>query len=329
MNLTYMNLRNALLGGTITSANLQTLLTSNGAYASAMEAMAGHRSSVDMLTNSETAMSILQMSGRALALMLGKETGYLGTINSPHFLQPGDANTKLRRQAYTTVGTVTWVLPAGGVSDVVAFCVGGGGGGAGGWSSSPNYGGGGGGGQVIAKRRTNVTASQTVTVGVGGAAGGSAAAGGNGGSSSFGSLVTALGGGAGNRGVAGSGGGSTSLGVWFDASVDATQLAWMPNMEIKGGNGGINGSGANASFSYYRNTVDNTRQFIVGAGGVGNSPANGGGRYGGGGGGASGTSRVAPSASTGGGGTGGGASSGDFTGTAGGSGIVVLYWTLA
>ncbi len=101
---------------------------------------------------------------------------------------------------FTSVGTTSWVAPAG-VTSVQYLVVGGGGGG--------NWGGGGAGGFRTGTLSVTPGNSYTVTVGAGGAGGGS-----NGSNSVF-SSITSIGGGAGpnsvgNGGVGGSGGGGGS-----------------------------------------------------------------------------------------------------------------------
>lgn len=324
MNLTYMTLRNGLMNGTISSASLQALLTGTAAYASAFEAMCGHKSSVDMLTNSSQAMATIQGSGRAIATMLSKEVGYVNMIASPFFIQPGGAGTKLGRNVFTSSGT--WTYP-GALSDLMVLLIGGGGSGAISFSSS-NYATGGGGGEILAKKLTGVVANQTVTIGTGGTKSSTIAANGTaGGSSSFGSLATAAGGGAGvynaSAYVSAAGGGTTTQASWLDKNW--TTAFWQPVLDVVGG-----ASQTGCQYTYYRQAIDATRTFTLGTAGAQQGGAGTG--YAAGGGNVYGTSSQQGASAAANSGCGGGAtvaSSGTANAGQGGSGLVVVYYTLA
>ena len=135
---------------------------------------------------------------------------------SQFFSGASSGGKTLKFQEFTTVGTSTWVRPAG-VDVVNVECWGGGGGGSAGrgtasCNTTSNTGGGGGGSGTYAERKDiPVTGNVTVTIGSGGPGGvgettGSAvgARGNDGGNSSFGALLVAKGG-AGSASATGAG----------------------------------------------------------------------------------------------------------------------------
>lgn len=227
---------------------------------------------------------------------------------------------------YMSTGTTTW-SPKVGVSAIDYLAVAGGGGGGTG---------GGGGGQVKTDTNFATSAPATVTVGAGGTT-----FGGTGGSSVF-STITALGGGyggagsagAGQSGTGGGGGGSFNSGNGGTGSGGGNGGTGNANTGGGGGGGGASGTngtnGAGAGTNFGGNGGNGTASSISGssvtyAGGGGGGTVPGGGSGGTGGGGAGGNvGGTAGSANTGGGG-GGVISSGPG---AGGSGIVIVSYTL-
>jgi LruC domain-containing protein len=216
--------------------------------------------------------------------------------------------------SFTTVGTHTWVVPAG-VTSVKVWVVGGGGGAGGGWSPL-NSGGGGGGGGYAHHAAFAVTpgASLSVVVGAGGGGGGAEVAGSNGGDSSFAGTVVGRGGGGGRGGhsyhpLQGTGG---------TASGGQTNLA--------GGDGnGFAGSGSGNPYAGAGGRGScNTSNCWCGLAGGGA----GGGGLGGGAGTGTGVGEAGASYGGGGGGGRGGCNSGQIGGGSGAQGIVRLEWTL-
>ena len=138
---------------------------------------------------------------RELALFIDSGLTTDRSVNKNHWLPTNIAlSGSTAISTFTSVGTTSWVAPAG-VTSVQYLVVGGGGGG--------NWGGGGAGGFRTGTLSVTPGNSYTVTVGAGGAGGGS-----NGSNSVF-SSITSIGGGAGpnsvgNGGVGGSGGGGGS-----------------------------------------------------------------------------------------------------------------------
>jgi hypothetical protein len=244
-------------------------------------------------------------------------------------------------QSFTAVGTTSWTAPAG-VSSVEVLVVAGGGGGA------SRHGGGGGAGGLIYRSNYPVTSgsSYTVTVGGGGAgaASGSSTIGTNGGNSVFDSL-TAIGGGygssdsisggsggsgGGGRGNSNTPGGSAIQGQGFPGGRGTTQ-----SPIIGGGGGGAGGPGSPGGAGPGNGgngllfSITGTPVWYAGGGGGGASLGAAGG-LGGGDGNliAAVDSATAGPPNTGGGGGAGGHNDGtNWTGKAGGSGIVVLRYS--
>lgn len=278
----------------------------------------------ETLTLAVTANSIMAYGGTVTSAMVGGQTFRIHT-----FLASGTLTVD-------RAGTVQALIVAGG----------GGGGGYGG--------GGGGGGGVISTVMTLATGNHTVTVGAGGAMGA------NGGNSVF-NGQTAIGGGHGSVGggrtdwaatSGGSGGGGSDTNVSFhpggagtvgQGNAGGTRQTNGPGA----GGGGAGGVGANSS-NYnggnggtgIQNTISGTSTYYAGGGGGACGSASTAGIGGQGGGGNGGTlnaangQTVTPAANggqnTGGGGGGGSINVGaqDFTGTSGGSGIVIIAYAL-
>jgi len=285
-------------------------------------------------------------------------TGYV-TVPAKNALNR--PNIDLVVQSFTSVGTTSWTAPAGVTAIDVLVVAGGGGGGAVRSASSFAAGAGGGAGGIIYQTNYAVTpnTSYTVTVGAGGA--GSTAGvnrGANGGNSVFGAL-TAIGGGGGaswgdggnTGGSGGSGGGGSgrivsntavggagTAGQGFDGGIGS---ATAPNYS-GGGGGGAGGRGGNGdpymgggggiglNFS-----ISKTPTWYGGGGGGGvytsSGPAGRGGLGGGGNGGQSYPSNGENGIANTGGGGGGASSNGSNvtnTGGAGGSGIVIIRYSL-
>jgi hypothetical protein len=249
-----------------------------------------------------------------------------------------------------TVSNTSWTCPTGVTSIEVLVVAGGGQGGS-------SHGGGGGGGGVIYNSAFPVTAgtAYTVTVGAGGYLAQSSPSQ-NGSNSVFGSL-TAIGGGAGtNEGGAGlsggsGGGGGGKGGATYNGGAGTIGQGHPGGRGTDnspyngGGGGGAGGPGQPATTAGGSGgpgvlyTISGTPTYYAGGGG-GNcyGPTSGtligfGGVGGGGNGGiyqtGSTTSGTAGTASTGGGGGGNSLASGNLYGMAGGSGIVIIRFTLA
>jgi len=247
--------------------------------------------------------------------------------------------------SFTTVGSYSWTVPAGVSTADVLVVAGGGGGGA-------DAAGGGGGGGVIYQQAVSVTGSVSVTVGAGGVGGrnSTSTVASNGSNSVFGAL-TAIGGGRGGtyRGGAGAAGGSGG-GGGFDSGVAGAATSgqgyaggagigsWSGG-PAAGGGGGAGGVGTAGNVSDGNGgpgrTVNITGSNVTYGGGGGGgrwsvttTVENGGSGGGGRGAGSCGANPSMPgTANTGGGG--GGAPAGCQTyGSAGGSGIVVIRYSL-
>jgi len=272
--------------------------------------------------------------------------------------------TNTGSQAYSVLAGSTpsgitatnWTAPTG-VTQVEVLVVGGGGAGGGG------TGGGGGAGGLIYNSAFVVTPgnSYTVTVGAGGSPGVSTASGGNGNNSVFGTL-TAIGGGGGGGanalgGTGGSGGGSGNsyqtaggsgtAGQGFNGGAGGVGTGGSGSPYQSGGGGGAGGPGA-STFTAATSTsgayaggggpglnfsISGTPTWYGGGGGGGSDTARvansaGAGGIGGGGRGGNGDSGVAGTASTGGGGGGGANSPSQLAGSAGGSGIVIIKYSV-
>ncbi|MGA1362031.1 MAG: glycine-rich domain-containing protein [Ilumatobacteraceae bacterium] len=247
--------------------------------------------------------------------------------------------------SWPTVGTYTWTPPAWVTELDVLVVAGGGGGGA-------DAAGGGGGGGVIYQQGLAVAGAKTVTVGAGGVGGrnstGTTAS--NGANSVFGAL-TAIGGGRGGtyRGGAGANGGSGG-GGGFDTGVAGTGTAGQGNAggdgignwhsgPAAGGGGGAGGPGTAGNVGDGNGgpgrTVNITGTNVTYGGGGGggrwsvtSTIENGGSGGGGRGAGSCGANESMPGAANTGGG-GGGAPAGCQTfGSAGGSGVVIVRYSL-
>ncbi|MES2948119.1 MAG: hypothetical protein V4858_06195 [Pseudomonadota bacterium] len=193
---------------------------------------------------------------------------------------------------FTSVGSNTWMVPAG-VTSVSIVATGGGGGG---------YNGGLGGSGCTVTATVAVTPGASIPVGVGGGGGGSAAgAGGGGGSSSFqinnpANMVIAGGGGGGgfSNAMGDSAGSACAGGVAAGGNGTAVSGSTYPGL---GGNGGVGGAGGNSGGGNIGGTGGSG---LAGAGGAGTSDGGGGGGSGSGAGGL-------PASTAGTGGAGGGA----------------------
>jgi hypothetical protein len=165
---------------------------------------------------------------------------------------------------FTSVGTTSFVPPAGGVTADVLVVAGGGSGGS-------SWGGGGGGGGVLHPTSITVSGTTTVTVGVGGAQAGNRACGIKGANSVFGSY-TAIGGGQGgctqffiNSG--GSGGGAGS-GKNFGDGTAGQGYAGGNYAFLSPGAGG-NGGGGGAGHAGYDGVASVNTNIVAGNGGEG------------------------------------------------------------
>lgn len=240
-------------------------------------------------------------------------------------------NSEYEIMSFTNTGTGSWVVPKGVISVEALVVAGGGGGG----SSAPSSGGGGGGGAGGLKYVSSfaVTEGQTITVvvGAGGAPGatGGFADGSDGGNSSFGTLVaTGGGGGARSMGLSGRPGGSGGGGGYNGYSTIKYGGSGVPGQGNSGGNtsllswaGGAGGGGAGGAggdnkvghaggdrgpgLSY--SITGSPVTYSVGGGGGVNSPAS------------------SPANS----GNGGDAAYSTGTAYAGGSGIVVIKYSVS
>lgn len=248
-----------------------------------------------------------------------------------------------------TLSNTSWTAPTG-VTQVEVLVVAGGGGGGSPAGGFPYTGGGGGAGGLIYSSAFAVTpgTSYTVTVGTGGAGGGSSGAAGSVGNNSvFGSL-TAIGGGGGGGlaattgSVGGSGGGGSSPTIPYTNGSAGTAgqgfaggRGFQGSTSGGGGGGGAGGGGADglnaiagAGGPGLNFSISGSSNWYAGGGGASTEVTGtyaigglGGGGAGGQGNGSAGT------ASTGGGG--GGATRGVYSAGAGGSGIVIIRYTLA
>jgi hypothetical protein len=259
--------------------------------------------------------------------------------------------------AFLTSGTFTPLATLSCESIVVA-------GGGGGGNGSGGGGGGGAGGLVYTASNSLTASAYAVTVGAGGAGGigGTANLGGTSGANSILNAVTATGGGGGGAGSAtGKNGGSGGGSQWGVVAVGGLGISGQGNNgggsdqnfsnygggggggagavggnsvdNVRAGSGGI-GSSVYSSWGSATTTgiLSSTLYYYAGGGGSGSNDGGGGGPGaggigGGGAGGNSTTTSTAGTANTGGGGGGGGSSY--RVGGAGGSGIVIIRYTMA
>jgi hypothetical protein len=245
------------------------------------------------------------------------------------------------RQTFTTTGTTSWTAPAG-VTSVDYLVVAGGGGG----SNS----GGGAGGMRTGTLTVVPSTSYTVTVGAGGV-GGNASPASNGSDSVFASITSTGGGGgvsAGNNGQSGGsggGGGASSTatttggsGTSGQGNAGGTNGGFTVGPYPSGGGGGAGAVGGNGVSTTQAgnggaglaSSISGSSVTYAGGGGgavfvSGNTPGTGG--AGGGGAGSSTGTGTAGTPNTGGGG-GGANQTGGQTGGAGGSGIVILSYSI-
>lgn len=288
-------------------------------------------------------------------------TGYLGLPANTTNQRPA---IRTFIQKFTTVGTSTWTAPAG-VTQIEVLVVAGGGGGGTNGTGNDIAGGGGGGGGVVYNSNFSVTpgSNYTVTVGAGGvtAANTTPSAGGN---SVFGTL-TAIGGGRGGgfaggvyyaAGSGGSGGGGTynlnspgtgTIGQGFSGGKGTSSA--VPGCYGAGGGGGAAGPGQDTNLQGKGGdggpglafSISGVTQYYAGGGGGGTGYQNqtyrlkGGGGIGGGGDGADSYNGISGKANTGGGGGGGSGGTiagvqayGPTYGGQGGSGIVIVRYSL-
>ena len=228
-----------------------------------------------------------------------------------------------------------YLVVAGGGSGLGRGSRGGGGGGAGGLRSTVTATGGG--GSLESKLSVTSGTGYTVTVGAGGAGASSP----TGGSDSVFATITSIGGGAGSYsgggGTGGSGGGGDGTGTaggagttnqgyagasgggayWAGGGGGAGQLGQAGNSST-GGNGGAG----------VATVISGSSVTYAGGGGGGGTGGGGTGGTGGGGAGSNSTNGTAGTANTGGGGGGSGSGT-DFLNSKGGSGIVIIRYTVA
>lgn len=291
---------------------------------------------------------VLASYGRVAQQQLPITDGTLTPDGSTNFTGP--ANLKVGAWITVSASTVTSIntTTSPSVASVDYLVVGGGGGGGG----ATDGGGGGGGGGEVATGSSNVAIQNyTITVGLGGD-GGSTSFGTSGGTSSFGAIDNAIGGAGG--GVDGGNGqnGSSGGGGGGDASTSGTGgtgsagnnggngfASGTLSLRAGGGGGGSSGAGTNATSGQGGNGGNGTSSSITGTatiygagggGGSSNNTAGEGGNSGLGGAGNGGSDSNGFNAEANRGGGGGGAGDGTDikTGGDGGSGIVVIAYTL-
>jgi hypothetical protein len=284
--------------------------------------------------------TITDAAGNALTLTPTPATVTGVTINAPVVATGGTITTTpdglYRVHTFTTVGTSTFTVTGGTLSNVEYLVVGGGGGG-GNCNGSSYWGtGGGGAGGMLSGLAVLSSQAYTITVGAGGASNS------NGGNSAFDIFATAVGGGRGgnalgfsNRtggsGGSGGGGGGYAAAAGSSTAGQGNQGGTAPGGSDNGGGGGGAGAiGGNASGS------------LAGHGGIGlqNSITGSSIYYSGGGAGGSGNNTSWSSGGSGGGGDtnqagmngrGGGGAGGQGVGTAGksgGSGVVIIRYPI-
>ena len=266
--------------------------------------------------------------------------------------------------SFTTVGTTSWSAPTG-VRTIEVLVVAGGGGGGGGFDTWAGAGGGGAGGVIYRSEYTVVPGnSYTVTVGDGGAGGtGSSPRTGTNGQNSVFDTLTAVGGGGGGgwqsapnasnalSGGSGGGGANSSGGFLGAAGTAGQGFAGGNGMSYSGTNassggggggaGGVGGSpggntGGGGGYGLWFNITGTAQVYAVGGGGGGGVTGGGAGPglpgTGGRGGNGTGSSGTAGTSNTGSGGGGGGSTANPnatTNGGKGGSGIVVIRYTIA
>lgn len=254
-----------LLGGNISSANLETKLTTDDAWLGAWRALLKSGTSKALIANT-TAFGIIAGSNTAFGELITAAGTQLAASDSATIAISNDSNaiktvvtnqtyldfwntvpankarlqarinasgSKLKRQVWTSSGT--WTAPVTPIVALSVFAIGGGGTGAsGGWnggSTQAESGGGGSGAESATKSATTSlpTTNQTVTVGLWAS------------TSSFGSFLTAAAGQNGIRPTSGSAqavGGGSDVGTIYDT--DPENAIWQPaTANKKGGSGGV------------------------------------------------------------------------------------------
>lgn len=257
------HIANLLLGGNITSVQLESAITTNDSFNGAWKRLLRSGTIKSLIANT-TAFGIIAGSATAFGDLLTIAGTQLAASDSATTAISNDSNaiktvvtsathlnlwnnvpanktrlqarinasgSKLKRQVWKTSGT--WTAPVTPIVALSVFAIGGGGnGGNGGWdggSTRGEAGSGGSGAEASTKSATTSlpTTNQTVTVG-------SAAA-----ASSFGSFLTAA------AGVSGSKGGSTTSGGGSDVSSiydsDLENAIYQPTTASKQGGNGANG----------------------------------------------------------------------------------------
>ena len=225
---------------------------------------------------------------------------------------------------FTASGTFTVSGPPGTVEYLV---IGGGGGG-----GNDLTGGGGAGAYKTANGLAVTAQAYTITIGGGGAAGATSTASGSQGVSSVFSTITSIGGGGGgyNTGEDGGSGGGTVNGTAGSGSGGTIGNNGSIGTGGLGGGGGGAGTAGTTTVGGAGTASSITGSSVTRAGGAGGggSSSNAGGTGGGGAGAYSGVSSVAGTANTGSGGGGGSQYGGYQAGAAGGSGIVIIRYTV-
>lgn len=334
-----------LLGGSISSANLETKLTTDDAFLGAWKALI-KSGTVKALIANTTAFSIIAGSSTAFSSLLDIAGAQLAASDSATTAISNDSNaiktvvtntaylnlwqnvsanktrlqarinasgSKLKRQEFTSSGT--WTAPGTPIVALSVCAVGGGGNG--GNASAFGSGSGGSGAEVKTQSFTSGLPTSDVTVTIGSAST----------SSSFGAFLSASGGNVGADGGGTITGGGLNSGTIYDSQIELA--IWQPNTASKqGGSGGYSATSPTPGGSGGAG--------LSGSGGVGgnSSPGYGGSGVGSGGGGGSavGGSSLPGGAASGFGCGGGGAIRDAYTpnaGGAGGTGIVVAYWVEA
>lgn len=341
MNLKQIVLRNAIIAGTLSGAQLQTELANAASFSNfqvlvadtpSMEQFAASTTAMTTILGSALATGALKTSQEAMANLANNPVGlgvlldistlrteYVVDLNARAILN-GLVNVnggKLKRQVFTASGT--WTYPTSGLHKISVACVGGGGGGGSANGTIGSSGGGGAGGAIAASTLTvsSITGNVTVTVGSGGAQNTA------GGSTSFGAHLTATGGSGGTAagsGVNAAGGAAvgSDSGNWLDTALTTT--FWQQTASVQSGGGGTFGTNNNGFDAVSANSL------TLGTGGSSGTNAPGTAYGGGGASGGAGGAGVAAAANSGAGGGGGRGNGSGQNGGAGGSGLVVVYW---